>query len=169
VDESYINGLTSDLLYTVSPNVPPGYLIQVEPKQNGWSMNKDGQHIIETKDENVFLLPRKAFLEIRRKLQTNADVNYNINDAISLVNNGCSLFQIAQYQLNNQTIDNISLYLPQASTIMNLVSFSADYSRLTASNMLWFKDTGTGNVSLNSLNKFPMMLIEMQLVMVFEL
>jgi len=22
------------LLYTVSPNVPPGYLIQVEPKQN---------------------------------------------------------------------------------------------------------------------------------------
>ena len=34
VEGSYINGSTSDLLYTVSPNVPPGYLIQVEPKQN---------------------------------------------------------------------------------------------------------------------------------------
>lgn len=33
IDGSYINGVSSDLLYTVSPNVPPGYLIQVEPKQ----------------------------------------------------------------------------------------------------------------------------------------
>jgi len=34
VDGSYINGVSNDLLYTVSPNVPPEYLIQVEPKQN---------------------------------------------------------------------------------------------------------------------------------------
>ena len=34
IDGSYINGASSDLLYTLSPNVPPGYLIQVEPKQN---------------------------------------------------------------------------------------------------------------------------------------
>ena len=33
IEGSYINGESSDLLYTVSPNVPPGYLIQVEPKQ----------------------------------------------------------------------------------------------------------------------------------------
>ena len=112
------------------------------------NMNKDGQHIIETKDEDVFLLPHKAYLEIRGKLQTNANANYNNNDVISLVNNGWSLFQTAQYQLNNQTTENINLYLPQASTILNLVSFSDDYSRSTASNMLWFKDTGTGSPSL---------------------
>ena len=34
IDGSYINGVSTDLLYTISPNVPPGYLIQVEPKQN---------------------------------------------------------------------------------------------------------------------------------------
>ena len=34
IDGSYINGASSDLLYTLGPNVPPGYLIQVEPKQN---------------------------------------------------------------------------------------------------------------------------------------
>ena len=51
------------------------------------NMNKDGQHIFETKDENVFLLPHKAFLEIRGKLQTNADANYNNHDVISLVSN----------------------------------------------------------------------------------
>ena len=33
IEGSYINGVSSDLLFTVSPNVPPGYLIQVEPKQ----------------------------------------------------------------------------------------------------------------------------------------
>ena len=115
------------------------------------NMNKDGQHIIETKDEDVFLLLHKAYLEIRGKLQTNANANYNNNDVISLVNNGWSLFQTAQYQLNNQTIENINLYLPQASTILNLVSFSDDYSRSTASNMLWFKDTGTGSHLLNKI------------------
>ena len=71
------------------------------------NMNKDEQHIFETKDEDVFL-------EIRGKLQTNADANYNNHDVILLVNNGWSLFQTAQYQLNNQTIENINLYLPQA-------------------------------------------------------
>ena len=110
------------------------------------NFNREGQHIIETKDEDVFLLPHKAFLEVRGKLQTNA--NYNNNDAISLVNNGWSLFQTAQYQLNNQTVENINLYLPQASTILNLVSFSDDYSRSTALNMLWFKDTGNGLASI---------------------
>jgi len=42
------------------------------------------------------------------------------------------VFQTAQYQLNNETIENINLYLPQASTMMNLVSFSNDYSKSTA-------------------------------------
>ena len=98
------------------------------------NMNKHKQHIFETKDEDVFLLPHKAFLEIRGKLQTNADANYNNHDVILFVNNGWSLFQTAQYQLNNQTIKNINLYLPQASTILNLVSFSDDYSKTTAFN-----------------------------------
>ena len=106
------------------------------------------KHIFETKDEDLFLLTHKAFLEIRGKLQTNADANYNNHDVSSLVNNGLSLFQTAQYQLNNQTIENINLYLPQVSTILNLVSFSDDYSKSTASYMLWCKDTGTGGVFL---------------------
>ena len=112
------------------------------------NMNKDGQYIFKTKDKDVFLLPQKTFLEIRGKLQINADANYNNHYLILLVNNGWSLFQTDQYQLNNQTIKNINLYLLQASTILNLVSFSDDYSKSTASNMLWNKDTGTGGVFL---------------------
>ena len=33
IEGSYINEVSSDQLFTVSPNVPPGYLIQVEPEQ----------------------------------------------------------------------------------------------------------------------------------------
>ena len=112
------------------------------------NMNKDGQHIIETRDEDVYLLPHKAFLEIRGKIQTNANGNYNNDDIITLVNNGWSLFHSAQYQINNQIIENINQYLPQASTIMNCIMFSDDYSRSTASNTLWFKDTGNGGNGL---------------------
>ena len=73
------------------------------------NMNKDGQHIIETRDEDVYLLPHKAYLEIRGKLQTAGNVNYGENDAVSLVNNGWSLFHSAQYQINNQIIESLKL------------------------------------------------------------
>jgi len=71
--------------------------VEYLPKDSN-NMNKDGQHIIKTKDEDVFLLTHKAFLEIRGKLLTNANANYNNNDAISLVNNGWSLFQTSTKQ-----------------------------------------------------------------------
>ena len=98
-------------------------------------MNKDGQRVLETKDEDVYLLPHKAFIEIRGKLQTNANADYAVDDVVSLVNNAWSLFQSAEYQINNQVVEQINDYLPEASTIMNLVMFSDDYSRSTASNM----------------------------------
>ena len=41
INGSYINGISSDLLYTISPNVPPGYLIQVEPKKNVYAPIKN--------------------------------------------------------------------------------------------------------------------------------
>ena len=41
IEGSYINEESSDLLYTVSPNVPPGYLIQVEPKQKVYAPIKN--------------------------------------------------------------------------------------------------------------------------------
>ena len=87
------------------------------------NMNKDGQHIIETKDEDVFLLPHKAYLEIRGKLQTNANANYNNNDVISLVNNGWSLFQTAQYQLTlyYSTVGLLKPTLVTNSNYLNLV------------------------------------------------
>ncbi|RDD38198.1 hypothetical protein TrispH2_009828 [Trichoplax sp. H2] len=69
--------------------------------------------------------------------------SYNAADAITLVNDGLSLFISAQYQINNHTVEEIIDWLPYASTILNLVLYSDDYSKSIATNMLWYRDTAT--------------------------
>ena len=96
------------------------------------------------RDLDVFLLPHKAFLEVRGRLVKNDGTNYAAGDDVALVNNGWSLFHTAELHLNDQQVEQVSLYLPQASTIMNLISFSDDYNKSSASNMLWYKDSGNG-------------------------
>ena len=114
------------------------------------NMNKDGQHIIETIDSDQYLPPHKAVLEVRGRLVKQADgSDYNDDDAITLVNGGWSLFKSIQFQVNNQIVEDINLHLPQASTILNLVQFSDDYGRSTATNMLWYRDTASGSSSGN--------------------
>ncbi len=115
-----------------------------EIKENINDIDKDGLRTLETRAVDVYYLPHKAFLEVRGKLVKADGTNYAANDSVTLVNNGWSSFQSATYKIEGQTVEDISLFLPQASTIMNLVTFSDDYSRSTATNMLWYKDTNTG-------------------------
>ncbi|XP_065193174.1 uncharacterized protein LOC135824369 [Sycon ciliatum] len=117
--------------------------------RNSNDMNKD-QHIIETKDLDEYLLPHKALLEVRGRLVKAADgSNYDPDDVITLSNNGWSLFKTVEYQLDNNMVERVDSHVPQASTILNLVQFSDDYGRSSATNMLWYKDTGTGQASPN--------------------
>lgn len=120
-----------------------------EIKENINDINKEGLRTLETRAVDVYYLPSKGFIEIRGKLVKADGTNYAANDPVTLVNNGWSLFQSAVYKIENQTVEDISLFLPQASTIMNLVTFSDDYSRSTATNMLWYKDTNTGAAIAN--------------------
>ena len=79
--------------------------IEYAPRDD--NMNKKDL-IIETKDEDIYLLPHKAMLEIRGRMQKYADnTNYAANDIISLVNNALSLFKSAEYQINNQKVESI--------------------------------------------------------------
>ena len=68
------------------------------------NMNKLGEHTIETRDLDEYLLPHKAMLKARGKLVKEDDTDgTTINaatDAITLVNNGWSLFQSIQYQID---------------------------------------------------------------------
>ena len=112
-------------------------------------MNKEGDHTIKTRDLDEYLLPHKAVLEVRGRLVKEDGTNYANTDAITITNNGWSLFRSLQYEIDNKIVEDVDQYLPQASTIMNLVQFSDDYSRSTATNMFWYRDTSTGAADLN--------------------
>ncbi len=112
--------------------------------ENSNEPNKTGVRTFNTRDEDVFLLPHKAMLEVRGQILTVIGGDIAAGTEIALVNNGWSLFKSARYQLANQTVEDISMHLPIASTILNIVSFSDDYSRSVATNMMWFKDTSFG-------------------------
>ena len=117
------------------------------------NMNKSGDHIIDVNDENIYQLPHKAYLEVRGKLVKTDGSDYAATDNIALTNNGWSLFQSLKYHINNKLVEEISQYLPQASTIMNLVLFSDDYSRSSATNMMWYRDTAKGEAKTNEFTK----------------
>ena len=121
----------------------------VEYRPRDADMDKSTQ-IIETRDLDEYLLPHKAMLEIRGRLVKTVDgTAFAPEDEITLVNNGWSLFKTVEYQVNNHTVESIEQYVPTTSTIMNLAQFSDDYGRSTATNMLWYRDTGGGVASGN--------------------
>ena len=96
---------------------------------------------------DAYLLPHKAVLKVRGRL-TKADGSGDYTaQEITLTNGGTSLFWSGKYEMNNHTVEEINEFLPQASTIMNLLSYSKDYGRSSATNMLCYKDTGTAGAS----------------------
>ena len=113
------------------------------------NMDKAGSHLIETRDLDEYLLLHQAKLEVRGRLVKEDGTNYANTDTITLTNNGWSLFQSLQYQIDNKIVEDVDQYLPQASTIMNLAQYSDDYSRSAATNMFWYRDTCTGAADLN--------------------
>ena len=143
--------VTSPFLDVFEPNTIDKSITEFEyveyQQRDASQMNKPdgGIYTIETRDSDVYLLPHKAVLHVRGRLHdvTN-DGDYAAGAEVTLTNGGWSLFQSAQYQMNNNVVEEINQYLPQASAIMNLVSYSDDYSRSSGSNMLWYRDTGTG-------------------------
>lgn len=122
--------------------------IQYVP-QDSSNMDKPGEQIIETKNLNDYLLPHKAMLEVRGKLVQTDGNDFPALTNITLVNNGWSLFKSIRYKIDGHEVEYVSDHLPIASTILNLVKFSDDYSRSTATNMFWYRDTGAGAADPN--------------------
>ena len=101
------------------------------------------QYTIETRDMDAYLLLLKAILEVRGRL-TKADGSGDYTaQEITLTNGGWSLFRSGKYEMNNNTAEDMNEFLLQASTTINLLSYSDDYGPSSATNMLLYKDTGT--------------------------
>ena len=79
------------------------------------NMDKAGYHLIETRDLDEYLLPHKAVLEVRGRLVKEDGTNYANTDAITLTNNGWSLFRSLQYQIDNKIVEVVDQYIPTPS------------------------------------------------------
>jgi hypothetical protein len=96
-----------------------------------------------TRDLDLWLRLSKSYLIIKGHLAKEDNTFYADGDEIALVNNGFSLFQSIDYEINNQLIeriDNVSI----ATTVKALIEFSKDYSSSVATNMFWYRDTAQG-------------------------
>ena len=137
----------------------------------GTNLNAPGQDIrltIETQD--IFTHPSESYLIVEGQLLKRdppappANDLYNINDLITLTNNGIMhLFKRIRYDLSGQEIENI-VNVGQATTMLGLLKYPDDFSRSKGLNQLWYKDTSinadNNNVGFSSrksriLNSIP--------------
>lgn len=90
-----------------------------------------------TKDTGNYLLPSQAYMHIKIKIIDSLEEN------VSFVNNGFNIFSSCEYEIEKAKIENVD-HVGITTTIQNLVDYSEDYSKSTASNQFWFPDTAEG-------------------------
>ena len=104
--------------FTVDDSIKRLEYIEYLPRDSA-NMDRDGRHVLETRDLDIFLLPHKAFLEVRGKLVKNDNTNYAANNNVALVNNGWSLFHTAELHLNDQQVSRTGLSVSTSSLYHN--------------------------------------------------
>jgi hypothetical protein len=97
---------------------------------------------------DAYTLPNQAFLEVkfyvRRTESTNINPGQagNIADGAVTLENGAPLFSDATYRINGKIIERVE-YLHKKILVSNLLEYSEDYARSSASDQFWYPDTGT--------------------------
>ena len=86
----------------------------VEYQQRDANPMDGGQYMIETRDMDAQLLPRKGILEVRGRL-TKADGSGDyVAQEKPLTNGGWSLFRSGKYEMNKNTVELMSFCIKQA-------------------------------------------------------
>ena len=109
----------------------------------GSNLNNPGEIRITIQTQDIFYHPSESYLLLEGQLVKADGSAYANTDVITITNNGMMhLFSNIKYQLSGQEIE--SLYYPgQATTILGLLKYPADFQKSQGLNQLWYKDTGT--------------------------
>ena len=97
-----------------------------------------------TRDLDQWLLPHKSYILIKGKLVKEDGTSFSESDDIALVNNGFSVFRRANYFVNDQLLESVD-FVPVGTAVLGLTEFSDDYTRSVATQMFWYRDTGSGS------------------------
>ena len=107
----------------------------------GANLNSGGDIRINIETQDIFTHPSESFLLIEGQLIKDDDTAYANADVITLINNGIMyLFKNIKYQLSGQDIETV-MQPRQATTMLGLLKYPDDFSKLQGLNQLWYKDT----------------------------
>ena len=96
---------------------------------------------ISVKDQSAYINLNKGYLEVQVRLVKNADQTaYVATDQITLCNNVMSLFSRCILRVQNQVVESVE-QAHIVAAVKSLLHYSNDYAD-TASNVLYYKDTG---------------------------
>src|SRR3990167_28373 len=99
-----------------------------------------------TRDLDQWLLPHKSYILIKGKLVKEDGTSFSESDDTALVNKGFSIFRRANYFVNDQLLESVD-FVPVGTTVLGLTEFSDDYTRSVATQLFWYRDTGSGNAN----------------------
>jgi len=98
---------------------------------------------IQVKDISTFTNLNRAYLEVKWKLVKLADgTNYAAAEKVALAGHVACMFSRAVLRIQNSIIETVDEQ-HLCAQLKSLLHFSDDYSRSTATNQFYFKDTGS--------------------------
>lgn len=107
------------------------------------------QLILRNQDKANWYLPSESYLEIKLTVNNAANTPIPAGSDISLINNLWHLFTDARLRINSQEIE-FKRLVGEATTILNALNYSEDYSQSVASNGFWYPDFGTIGTDANA-------------------
>ena len=91
----------------------------------------------------MFTYLSESYLIFEGRLTKADGTAYANADEIALTNNSIMhLFSRIEYQLSNQLIESLN-YPGQATTMLGLLKYPDDFSKVQGLNQLWYKDAAT--------------------------
>ena len=105
---------------------------------------------ISIKDQSAYINLNKGYLEVQVRLVKAADQSaYLVDDQITLCNNVMSVFSRCILRVQNQVVESVE-QAHIVAAVKSLLHYSNDYAD-TASNVLYYKDTGVRNATAECL------------------
>jgi len=87
-----------------------------------------------------YIHPHNSYIYVKLQVLNSDKSNLAQTDDVTLQNNGYNIFSRARYYIEGKEIEDVD-YVGINTLINNLIDFSEDFSKSSATNMLWYKDT----------------------------
>ena len=116
----------------------------------GASLNNGGDIRISIESQDIFSQPSESYLIFEGRLRKTDGTFYVNADKVAQTNNAIMhLFSRIEYHFSNQLTKSLN-YPGQATTMLGLLEYSDDFSKVQGLNQLWYKDTSTTAVKADN-------------------